>query len=55
VPDLDIVYSPDDGGYYAQEFLDAGGSRVSKEIYETRLALVRALADGTHEWEDNAS
>lgn len=36
----DLVYSPDDGGWYAQETdLDTGKSRVTKQTYPTKEAL----------------
>ncbi len=36
----DLVYSPDDGGWYAQETdLDTGKSRVTKLTYPTKEAL----------------
>jgi hypothetical protein len=40
----DIVYSPDDGGWYAQQTnLDAVKSRVTKRIYSSE-ALAREAA-----------
>ena len=36
----DLVYSPDDGGWYARETdLDTSKSRVTKDIYPSKEAL----------------
>lgn len=49
---LDLVYSPDDHGWYAQETdLDLGKSRVSKRIYSSKERLQSAIKRGTHKWE----
>jgi len=50
---IDLVESPDDGGWYAQEYdfkrKDAA-TRTSSKIYRDRAALVRALQSGQHRW-----
>ena len=43
---LDIVYSPDDGGYYAQR--DDGSAT---EVYKTRKALMSAIAWSSVTWQ----
>jgi hypothetical protein len=51
---LDLVYSPDDDGWYAHEYdLDAMTDRVSLKVYPSRQHLERALDNGTHEWEEH--
>ena len=39
---VDIVHSPDDGGWYAQR----GDDNAVSPIYETREKLVEAISDG---------
>ena len=51
---IDLVYSPDDGGYYAQEYDFASAdhkTRVSTKIYKSREALSAAISSGKHRWE----
>lgn len=51
---VDLVYSPDDGGYYAQEydFTRADhATRVSVKIWPSRAALQAALDSGKHRFE----
>jgi hypothetical protein len=52
---LDLVYSPDDGGWYAQESnIDTAKSRVTKRIYPTREATDLAIRSARPErsiWE----
>ena len=51
---IDLVDSPDDGGWYAQEYdftRTDNATRTSAKIYPTRDALVKALdAYGVHVW-----
>ncbi len=50
---VDLVDSPDDGGWYAQEYdftRGDGATRTSLKIYGDRAALVRALSSGKHRW-----
>jgi hypothetical protein len=50
---VDLVESPDDDGWYAQEYnflRRDNATRTSSRIYRSREALVRALDDGTHRW-----
>ena len=46
--DIDLVYSPDDGGWYLQKF---DPDRVSI-IYETSSDALKAYAKNEIEWED---
>jgi hypothetical protein len=49
---IDLVYSPDDGGWYAMEFDNVRAKvRCSKRIYRRRENLVRALRSQSHSWE----
>jgi hypothetical protein len=50
---IDLVESPDDGGWYAHEFdflRKDNATRSSSKIYKDREALVKALASGRHRW-----
>lgn len=51
---IDICESEDDGGWYAMEY-DFGrkdnSTRVSRGVYPTKIALIRALDTGKHRWE----
>lgn len=50
---IDLVHSPDDDGWYAQEYDFKRGdsaTRTSRKIYPYREALVRALKSGQHRW-----
>jgi hypothetical protein len=48
----DLVFSPDDGGYYFEQFaLLPGKTRTSIQIFESREAALRALKSGTVKWE----
>jgi len=53
---IDLVESPDDGGWYAQEYDFTRGdnaTRTSAKIYPDRASLVRALDTyGVHVWDD---
>lgn len=51
---IDLCYSPDDGGWYAQEYdfkRKDNATRTSKKIYRDRDALIRALKSGKHRWQ----
>lgn len=51
---IDLVDSPDDGGWYAQEYdfkRKDNATRTSSKIYRDRDALVRALKSGKHRWQ----
>ncbi len=51
---IDLCHSPDDGGWYAQEYdfkRKDNATRTSKKIYPDRAALVRALKSGKHRWQ----
>ena len=51
---IDLCYSPDDGGWYAQEYdftRKDCATRTSARIYRDRPALVRALQSGKHRWQ----
>lgn len=50
---IDIVQSEDDRGWYAMEYdftRKDSATRVSRGIYRTKQALVRALTDRKHRW-----
>lgn len=50
---IDLVESPDDGGWYAREYdlsVSPGRTRTSRKIYRDRAALVSALQSGEHHW-----
>lgn len=51
---IDICESEDDGGWYAMEYdftRKDNATRVSRGIYPTKTALVRALDEGKHRWD----
>lgn len=51
---IDMVDSPDDNGWYAQEYDFTRGdsaTRTSRKIYRDRDMLVRALKSGRHRWQ----
>lgn len=50
--DADLVYSPDELGWYANDFGDHG-PRVSDRIYDSMAELVQALDSGEPQWEDS--
>ena len=45
---IDLHYSPDDGGWYAQNY--SSPMRSSQTIYPSRSALIADLDAGSHEW-----
>ena len=46
--DIRIVFSPDDGGYYAVKGF--GASSVTTKTYATEAALRRAIESGKVRW-----
>jgi hypothetical protein len=49
----EVVYSPDDGGYYlGQTDFQTNKRRTSVEIYKSARAAREAFAAGTVEWEE---
>ena len=51
---IDLVESPDDGGWYAHEYDFSradNATRTSSKIYRDRAALVGALQSGKHRWQ----
>lgn len=49
---MTLVYSPDDGGFYWEEFsLKLEKTRTSKKIYPTREAAKFALGVGRMRWD----
>lgn len=51
---IDLVDSPDDGGWYAQQYdfrRTDNATRTSQKIYRSRNALVAALDVGKHRWQ----
>jgi hypothetical protein len=50
---IDLIYSPADGGWYAIEYDFANGAtRISSDIYEDDAALTQALKSGKHQWKE---
>lgn len=50
---IDLCYSPDDGGWYAQEYdfqRKDHATRTSAKIYSSRRSLEAALSSGKHRW-----
>lgn len=49
---VDLIFSPDDGGYYLHEY-DIPGSRdrLSKKVWANRADAERSLRAGTVKWE----
>lgn len=50
---IDLVESPDDGGWYAQQYdfrRKDNATRTSLKIFRTREDLKRALDSGAHRW-----
>lgn len=46
---IDFVYSPDDGGWYGQEYdftRNDSATRTTKRIYSSRTALMSAVSSG---------
>ncbi len=54
---VDLVYSPDDGGWYAHEtrFWPEKVDRVSRRVFPTKRDLVRDLDHGSHRWTAHGS
>ncbi len=49
---IDICESEDDGGWYAMEYdFIRKETRVSRGIYPTKIALIRALDESKHRWD----
>ena len=48
---LDLIYSPDDGGWYFQKYLPHGESQVSG-IFDTSELAMEAYWDGRIDWRD---
>ena len=48
---IDVVHSPDDGGYYGQRWSDDAVT----DVYANRCDLEAALAKGTVNWSDGDS
>ncbi len=46
----DLVYSPDDGGYYFQRYVGGGMTEVS-EVYADRTLALLAWTQGTVTWQ----
>ena len=48
----DLVFSPDDGGFYFEQFATLPGkTRASVRIFSSREEALRALKLGTVKWE----
>ena len=52
--DVDLVYSPDDGGWYLQLFLhdEAGNTKTSHAMFATKRKAVERYNAGKIVWED---
>lgn len=50
VADVDLIYSPDDAGWYFQQYLPGDDSKVSTRTYPTREAAMWEWDAGTVEW-----
>jgi len=51
---IDLVESPDDDGWYAQQYdfkRSDNATRTSAKIYPSRADLIAALDSGTHRWQ----
>lgn len=48
---MDLIYSPDDGGWYFQKYLPGKGSQVSG-IFDTSELAMEAYFNGPIEWRD---
>lgn len=49
---IDLAYSPDDGGWYIEEAnLDTAKQRVSKKLWPTKSAALKAFQAGKVRWE----
>ena len=46
----DLVYSPDDGGYYYQEFHPTKVSTRVSKLYDTKAEAMSADREGLIEW-----
>jgi len=50
---VDLVYSPDDGGYYFHEYhAIEHKSRTSKKVYVTKSEAMKEYRANNIEWED---
>ena len=50
---IDLVYSPDDGGFYFHEYhAIEHKSRTSKDIYSTKAEAMKAYREGCITWEE---
>lgn len=47
--DTDVIYSPDDDGYYAQCFRSTR-NRGTSQVFTTFQDALRALSEGAIEW-----
>ena len=51
--DVDVVYSPDDNGWYLQKYLhdEAGTTKVSHAIFATKRKALKRYNAGKIVWE----
>lgn len=51
--DIDVVYSPDDNGWYLQKYLhdDEGNTQTSKAVFNTRAKAVQEYHNNNIVWE----
>jgi hypothetical protein len=52
---IDLVESPDDGGFYLQSYDTATGEEKVSVTYPTRSAAIDAMRRNSVEWEEGAS
>lgn len=48
---IDVHYSPDDGGYYAQCYRREA-NRGTSQLFDSFQSILKALSDGAIEWEN---
>ena len=53
--DVDVVYSPDDNGWYLQKYLHdtAGNTQTSKSIFNTKAKALQEYRNDNIVWEDD--
>ena len=50
---VDLVYSPDDGGYYLQEYiLDGSGATRTTTVYKDKERLLALFYSGAIHWSE---
>jgi len=49
--ETDLVFSPDDGGWYLQLFVDKAGNTKTSKLFNSKLEAVREWRTGKIVWE----